>query len=261
MDLNLINLTINNFIKNQIKSRNSNGVVLGISGGIDSAVVAFIAASALGEDRVLGLILPDEDSTTEEDISDAIKVCSVLNIEKKIIKINEPKNAFYKILENSDNNIVKGNLVSRIRMCILYYYSGLLNRIVLGTSNKTELNVGYFTKYGDGAADLLPIADLYKTQVLDLAKYLHVPENIINKKSSARLWKGQITEDEIGLPFNILDELLIEIDKNYNIETDDIISTLKQKLQHIPEDKLLRIISLKQKNMHKLSFPPICQLG
>ena len=188
-------------------------MVIGLSGGIDSSVVAYSAFRALGKDKVLGLILPDKDITPQQDIDDALEICSVLGIEYKIIYINSIKDQILKDVEKTDNNLVKGNLLSRIRMCILYYYANLLNRFVLGTANKTEIAIGYFTKYGDGASDLFPIGDLYKTQVRGFAKFLNISNSIINKKSSARLWKDQQTEDEIGLSFDDLDAVLSYLDK------------------------------------------------
>ncbi|MGN6628963.1 MAG: NAD(+) synthase, partial [Candidatus Nitrosocosmicus sp.] len=186
-DFNSINVSIVTFIKDNVKSNNFNGVVLGLSGGIDSAVAAYCAAQALGSKGVLGLLLPDTDVTPREDINDALKICNILKIDYKIIYVNKVKESFLNLLENTDKKLVKGNLVARIRMCILYYYANLLNRLVLGTTNKTEILIGYFTKYGDGASDLSPLADLYKTQIKELARFLNIPTDIVDKKSSARL--------------------------------------------------------------------------
>jgi len=154
-DFTLINTSINNFIKNQVKIGNVKGVVIGMSGGIDSSVAAYSASGALGKENVLGLILPDKDITPQQDIDDALEVCSVLEIEYKIIYINSIRDQILNNVEKTDNNLVKGNMLSRIRMCILYYYANLLNRFVLGTANKTEIAIGYFTKYGDGARKVL----------------------------------------------------------------------------------------------------------
>ena len=125
-DFTLINNFINTFIKKNVLDGNLKGAVIGISGGIDSAVVACCASIALGNDNVLGLILPDKEITPIEDIDDAIKICSSLKIEYKIIYVNNIKNELLEILEETDNKLVKGNLMSRVRMCILYYYANLL---------------------------------------------------------------------------------------------------------------------------------------
>ncbi len=258
-DFALINTSINNFIENHVQSGNVKGVVIGLSGGIDSSVVAYSAFGALGKEKVLGLILPDKDITPQQDIDDALEICSVLGIEYKIIYINSTKDQILKDVEKTDNNLVKGNLLSRIRMCILYYYANLLNRFVLGTANKTEIAIGYFTKYGDGASDLFPIGDLYKTEVRGFAKFLDISNSIINKKSSARLWNGQQTEDEIGLPFDDLDAILKYLDKRKANTVSN--SSLKDAFPLIPQDKINNILSLIKKNEHKFSFPPICVLN
>jgi len=186
MNFELISQEIMNFIKKETESRKSDGVVLGISGGIDSTVLAYLAANAVGPENVKGLIMPDETVTPSSDIEDAIRICSILKIDSEKIYINKPKNSFIEVIEDTDNILLTGNLVARIRMCVLYYYSGLMGRLVVGSSNKTELMLGYFTKFGDGAADLLPLGDLYKTQLLGLAEYLKIPSSVIDKKSSAR---------------------------------------------------------------------------
>ena len=258
-DFNLINNSINAFIKNQVQIGNVNGVVLGLSGGIDSSVAAYCASNSLGKEMVLGLILPDKEITPQQDIDDALEVCSTLKIDYKLIYINNIKNQFLDILEETDNNLVKGNLMSRTRMCILYYYANLMNRFVLGTADKSELAIGYFTKFGDGASDLFPIGDLYKTQLKEYAKFLNIPHQIISKKSSARLWKNQETESEIGLSFDDLDSILSFINKQNDDDFDYSLS--KKKFPHIPYSRLNYVIDLISKNEHKFSFPPICNLN
>jgi NAD+ synthase len=259
-DFTLINNFINTFIKKNVLDGNLKGAVIGISGGIDSAVVACCASIALGNDNVLGLILPDKEITPIEDIDDAIKICSSLKIEYKIIYVNNIKNELLGILEETDNKLVKGNLMSRVRMCILYYYANLLNRLVLGTTNKTEISIGYFTKYGDGASDLSPIGDLYKTQVREFAKFLKIPNHLIHKKSSARLWLDQQTENEIGLSFNDLDPILMFINKHNKKDVIIDSSLLRKSFPHISKEKIDYLLDLIIKNQHKFSMPAICNL-
>jgi len=139
MNFESISQEIMNFIKKETRSRESNGVVLGISGGIDSTVLAYLATSAIGPENVKGLILPDETVTPSSDIEDALRICSTLKIDSERIYINKPKNSFIEIIKQFDNKLLTGNLVARIRMCVLYYYSGLMGRLVLGSSNKSEL--------------------------------------------------------------------------------------------------------------------------
>ncbi len=255
----LINNTINAFIKNQVKIGNVKGVVLGLSGGIDSSVAAYCASNSLGKEQVLGLLLPDKEITPQQDIDDALEICSILKIDYKIIYINNVKNSFLNALEKTDNNLVIGNLLSRTRMCILYYYANLMNRFVLGTADKSELTIGYFTKFGDGASDLFPIGDLYKTQIKEYAKFLNIPPQIISKKSSARLWRNQETEQEIGLSFDELDSILSFLQKQNKFIFD--YSLVKKEFPSIPENKLDYVLYLINKNEHKFAFPPICHLN
>lgn len=257
-DFTLINNSISTFIKNKVQEANVGGVVLGISGGIDSAVVAFLAAHALGNENVLGLLMPDKEITPQQDMDDAIKICSILKMPYKIIYVNNIKNEFLDALGKTDNKLVEGNLISRIRMSILYYHANLLNKMVLGTSNKTEITIGYFTKHGDGASDLSPIGCLYKTQVKEFAKFLNVPNQIIYKKSSAGLWINQQTEDEIGLLFDDLDAVLMFIDKQNKDNTD--LSLLERSFPLIPKEKISHILYLIKKNKHKSSFSTVCNL-
>ena len=259
MNFESISQEIMNFIKKETESRKSNGVVLGISGGIDSTVLAFLATRAIGPENVKGLILPDETVTPANDIEDAIRICSVLKIDSEKIYINKPKNSFLEIIKHSDNMLLTGNLVARVRMCLLYYYSGLMGRLVLGSSNKTELMLGYFTKFGDGAADLLPLGDIYKTQLFGLAKYLEIPGSVIDKKSSARLWANQFTEDELGLPFTQLDKILqfFESSKNVHYDRQALSDEFPGSSIEIIEEVQFRM----KNNQHKLTFPPVCKIS
>jgi NAD+ synthase len=259
MNFESVSQEIMNFIKKETESRKSNGVVLGISGGIDSTVLAFLATRAIGPENVKGLILPDETVTPANDIEDAIRICSDLKIDSEKIYINKPKNSFLEIIKYTDNILLTGNLVARVRMCVLYYYSGLMGRLVLGSSNKTELMLGYFTKFGDGAADLLPLGDIYKTQLFGLAKYLEIPGSVIDKKSSARLWANQFTEDELGLPFNQLDKILqfFESSKNVHYDRQALSDEFPGSSIEIIEEVQFRM----KNNQHKLKFPPVCKIS
>ena len=218
-----------------------------------------MAVKALGKSKVLGLLLPDKDVTPLNDITDGLEVCKRLEIEYKKADVNSPKQGFSDILDQTDNRIVEGNLVARIRMCILYYYAGMKGRLVLGSSNKTELFLGYFTKYGDGAADLLPLGDLYKTEIMELARHLEIPNAILEKKSSARLWSDQITEEELGLPFTQLDLVVDKLIGSHNKKYREI-SEYKNDFPGIDVQSIQRIQKLIDSNKHKLSFPPVCKL-
>jgi NAD+ synthase len=133
-------------------------------------------------------------------------------------------------------------------MCILYYYAAIRKLIVMGTSDRSELELGYFTKYGDGAADILPIAGLYKTEVREMGRHMHIPLNILEKKSSPGLWKGQTAEAEIGLTYEEIDDILRDLKRN------------KSHLTKFSDEKVQKVIKLVEKNKHKQSLPPVCEI-
>ncbi|MCD6492766.1 MAG: NAD+ synthase [Archaeoglobaceae archaeon] len=231
------------FIKEYVDKSNANGVIIGLSGGIDSSTVAFLCKRALGEKKVLGLIMPEKGVTREEDVEDALSIAEMLGIEFKIIEINEILDALKRKL-GEGNKIAEANLKPRIRMTINYYFANNMNRLVAGTGNKSELMIGYFTKYGDGGVDFLPIGDLYKTEVFKLAEYIGVPERIIKKKPTAGLWVNQTDEDEIGMSYEELDEILKAIEKG----------------QRRCDDKFKRVEVLVKNSKHKREMPPIARV-
>jgi NAD+ synthase len=202
-----------------ISSRVS-GAVIGLSGGIDSALTAYLTVHALGKENVLGLLLPEKGITSKADIDDAIEVANILGIEHKIIEISSVLASFSSVIPifNNKSKTANGNLKARIRMCILYYHANLMGRMVIGTGNKTELLLGYFTKYGDGGVDIEPIGDLYKTRVRGLSRYLGVPDRIIEKTPTAGLWPGQTDESELGVSYEVADQILtLLVDEKRNI--------------------------------------------
>ena len=204
-DYSVITETIEKFVSDQIEKTHSKGIILGLSGGIDSAVLAYICKRNL-KDKTLALIMPDTAITPESETQDALKMISLTGIEYKLIDIKPIVNEYSMYLE--PNEKAKGNLRARIRTNILYYYANIRNYLVLGSSDKSEHMIGYFTKFGDGASDMTPIISLYKLQVREIAKYLEVPENIISKKSSPHLWKDHEAEKELGIPYEEIDSIL-----------------------------------------------------
>jgi len=197
------------FIRDQAKAAGAKGAVLGLSGGLDSATVAFLAARALGPDRVLALLLPEAEVTSEEDLEDAREVASILKIETRKIDISKILDGYSDVLPSAGAPpVVNGNLKARVRMTILYWHANLLGRLVLGTGNKTEIMLGYSTKFGDAAADILPLAGLYKDEVRKLARLLGVPRRTIEKAPTAGLWPGQTDEGELGISYNDANAIL-----------------------------------------------------
>ncbi len=250
---------ISRFIASKVDESNTNGVVIGLSGGLDSSTTAFLCSKSLRNDQILGIIMPTV-STPNQDIEDGIAVAEMLGIEYEIIHVDNliaPFNdicihARGKDLTNTGNlELANANLKARIRMMMLYYHANILNRLVVGTGNRTELLVGYFTKFGDGGVDILPIGDLYKTDVRNLATHLRVPENIIKKAPTAGLWAGQTDEEELGMKYEVLDKLLqMRVDKRM-----DLVQ-IAEKLE-IPVDEVLRIEMKVKNSEHKLKPAPL----
>ena len=183
------------------------GVVIGISGGVDSAVAAAFCCRAIGPDKVLGLSLPSAVSNTQ-DCKDAAALCAALGMEWHTISIEPLLAAFRQMPGFTATPYLEGNLMARIRMTVLYYHANRDNRLVCGTSNRSEYMLGYCTKFGDNAADIQPILHLYKTDVYVMAKALGIPEPILIKTPSAGLWEGQSDEKEIGLSYDQIDTAL-----------------------------------------------------
>ena len=231
------------WIKRQTEKAKAEGVVFGLSGGIDSAVTAALCCQALGERRVLGFILPC--ASQKKDLIDAHLVAKRLKIKIKMINLDSVYKACLNLLPGADR-LTCGNLKARLRMPILYYFANKLNYLVCGSSNKTERLVGYFTKYGDGAADILPLADLLKSQVKELGRALNLPKRIIDKTPTAGLWPGQTDEGELGISYFQLDEVLLR---------------LTRRQRQTQSARLVNKIKLRIKvSEHKRQLPQICKL-
>ncbi|AJI53578.1 NAD(+) synthase [Francisella philomiragia] len=187
------------------------GFVIGISGGIDSAVAASLAVKT--GLPTTALILPSKNNQ-DQDMKDGLELIKNLDIEHHIVPIQPAYDTFiestfnFTNAQNNRQHVIKGNAQARLRMMYLYAYAQQNNRIVIGTDNACEWYMGYFTKFGDGAADILPLVNLKKSQVFELGKYLKVPQNIIDKAPSAGLWQGQTDEDEMGVSYKEIDDFL-----------------------------------------------------
>ena len=241
-DYKKISNKIEKFISAYISKSSAKGLVIGLSGGLDSSVVLKLSVNALGRSNVLGLLMPS-DITPREDTTHAIDLAKELRIRYHIIDIHPIVQKFEEVLP--ENKEARGNLMARIRMSILYYYAGVNRYLVAGTSDKSEVQIGYFSKFGDGAADIMPIAVLYKTQVRALARYLGVPAVIVQKKSSPRLWENHLAEEEIGMDYEIIDQILhLLVDKK--ISPRDVIRNLGVSTKHVNKVK-----GMIEKNLHK----------
>jgi len=213
----LVDSILQQFIREETQKVGIHRLVLGLSGGLDSAVVACLAANALGSEHVHALIMPYRESNPESQ-EHALLLASRAKISYEIRDISPMVDAFFGRTENV-SVLRKGNKMARERMCLLYDYSAAHSALVLGTSNKTELLLGYGTIHGDLASAINPLGDLYKTQVRELAAYLDIPGAIIEKAPSADLWIGQTDEDELGYSYEEIDQFLYYlIDLRYSDE-------------------------------------------
>lgn len=198
-----------NFICCEVRKVGFEKVVIGLSGGVDSAVSCALATRALGKANVLAVMMPYKTSSPDS-LADAKLLAHQLGISYELCEITPMVDAYFAAQQVTDN-VRRGNVMARMRMIVLYDISMRDRRLVIGTSNKTELLLGYGTLFGDMASAINPIGDLYKTQVWELAKHLGIPSCIIEKKPSADLWEGQTDEDELGFTYAEVDKLLYQM--------------------------------------------------
>lgn len=216
-NVTLLRKILVSFIRNEVEKVGVHRVVVGISGGVDSSLSAMLAAEALGPRQVLGIMMPYK-SSSPESLAHADLVVRKSAIESLSVDITPQIDAYFERFPDADPRR-RGNKMARERMTILYDQSAGWNALVLGTSNKTELLLGYGTLYGDMASAINPLGDLYKTQVWALAEAVGVPEVIVQKKPSADLWVGQTDEGELGFSYREVDELLyLMVDSRYSRE-------------------------------------------
>jgi NAD+ synthase len=243
---------LRSFIRQEVSRFGFKTGVIGLSGGLDSSVCAFLAAGALGPKRVLGLIMPYGE-TFRQDVADARAVARRLGIRSRMVDIAPMVDAYFSRFPTDSRRRI-GNKMARERMSVLYDVSAREGGIVLGTSNKTELLIGYGTIHGDMACGINPLGDLYKTQVRELAVHLGVPARIREKRPTAGLWPGQTDEGEIGLAYEDIDRILYEL-------IDLRRSPAEVAAAGVPKRTVERIVSLVRGSEFKRKMPPIAKLS
>jgi len=249
-ELNYKNLAteIAKWIKNYAYSANAKGVVLGLSGGIDSAVTAALCANAIGKENILSLGLPIE--SIPQDLEDAKLIANHLRISFVILDLTSVYNELIKVLpsEIQSNQMAMANIKPRLRMTTIYYIAQSLGYLVGGTGNRAEIAIGYFTKYGDGGVDFEPLGALYKGEVRKIAQILDIPEKIIKKPPSAGLWQGQTDEGEIGMTYDLLDEILYRFD--HYIDLNDLNA-----------EDVEKVVKMMKSAEHKNKMPPFFEIN
>jgi len=238
------------FVADQVDAAGADGAVLGLSGGIDSTLTAHLAVEALGEDGLRGLVMPGTVSR-EDNMSDAERVATELGIEYDVIEIEPIVEQFVDAFPDSEvDEVAVGNARARTRAVLNYLVANHENRLVLGTGNRSEALVGYYTKYGDGAVDCHPIGNLYKQQVRQLARAVGVPDDLVEKPPTAGLWSGQTDEDELGIPYDTLDPILaLHVDGGV-----PAVSTAR--IVDVDVETVERVEALYERSAHKRAMPP-----
>lgn len=247
-ELTIIQDELTSFIQRKVEESNSNGVILGLSGGIDSALSATLAVEALGRKNVTGLVMPGK-PTQQNNHDDALFLAEELGIDTLEIPIVSPVDMIEEVYPENIDSKSKGNVRARVRMIYNYIYSNTNNYLVLGTGNKSEFLMGYFTKYGDGAVDITAILDLYKTEVRRLASYMGVNQRFIDKEPTAGLWQGQTDKDELGLSYAEIDPILYLYDEE-NFGVEQIVS------QGLDRENVEKVLSTVRSSKHKRESMP-----
>lgn len=245
LDKQIENIVV--FIRKQLESAGFSKLIVGLSGGIDSSVTAALCVKAAGKENVKGVMLPYRKSHPDS-LKDALEVAKYLGIEHQVIDISPMVDIYFEIYDQEADLLRKGNRMARERMCVLYDMSAKYQALVAGTGNLSELMIGYCTQYGDSACAFEPIGHLYKTEVYKIGKALKLPESVIKKKPTADLWDGQTDEDEMGISYAELDEILYQLLDEKRSEKKLILS--------FGEDKILKVKRMIQLSEFKRKMPP-----
>jgi len=244
---------IKSFIKTYVENAHVDSVVLGVSGGIDSAVTAVLCADVIGVENTYCLFLPDQ-TTPQQDRSDFKKIVENYQLSFEEHDITDLVKSFQNHSTVKMDKLTGGNIKARVRMVLLYAYANKKKSLVCGTSNKSELLIGYYTKYGDGGVDFMPLGDVYKTDVFRIARFLKFPDSIINKPPTAGLWKGQTDEKELKLKYEQLDLILYSLECKYDYKKIKSICD-------VSFEDVTRIANMRKKSQHKRRSPLIPKIG
>lgn len=245
--------TIHAFLRAHLDEARAEAFVVGLSGGIDSALCARLTADAVGSSRTHALLLPDA-AFPAALRTEVEEYAHELGIGLDLFQIDTPEAGFRALFPEVDDRVSWGNVKARIRMAILYLWAREHHALVVGTGNKSELLMGYFTKWGDGGVDLLPIGDLYKTQVRALAAQLDLPRSVRERVPTAGLWEGQTDEAELGLPYSELDQILYGFEQLRTVE--EIATATK-----LPVNRIREVEATMERTRHKRRPPPIAKIG
>ncbi|RQG98319.1 NAD+ synthase [Natrarchaeobius oligotrophus] len=241
---------ITDFIRDSVDAAGADGAVLGLSGGIDSTLTAYLTVEALGSESLHGLVLPATVSS-DENMSDAERVARDLEIGYDVVEVEPIVDSLLSAYPEAEgDHEAVGNARARVRGVVNYLVANHENRLVVGTGNRSEAAVGYFTKYGDGAVDCHPIGNLYKQQVRQLARYVGVPNDLVEKTPTAELWADQTDEDELGIDYDTLDSILVaHVDGPLSVAA-------TARLLEIEEKTVEKVRGLYERSEHKRLVPP-----
>jgi len=253
IDTNETTTVIVDFIKTYVKNSGCKGVVLGLSGGVDSAVTAVLCKKALGSKNTKCIFLPDE-TTPKVDYKHHELIVKKFALSCEIKDISSIVKQFSNDCIIKPDKFSLANVKARSRMILLFEYANMTKNLVCGTSNKSEILIGYFTKYGDGGVDIMPIGDLYKTQIWDIARHLKIPEDLIKKPPTAGLWKDQSDEKELKMSYKTLDIILAGLEKK--IEISEI-----SKFAEVNKIDVERIRKMRKNSQHKRRSALIPKIG
>jgi len=257
-DLDLDYKEVENRITSQLRSyvekSGLKGGVVAVSGGVDSSVTLSLSVKALGPSRVTALTMPEKDVTPERDIRDVISLCEGLGVTCNLVDITDMFHVMQGSIGLKGDRVALGNLKARIRMVVSYFYANTESKLVIGTSNKTELLTGFFTKFGDGACDVAPLGDLYKYNVRQLGRHLGLPPELVEKTPSPGFYKGQTDEGELGCSYDHIDLMLYSWERGYT--AGEIAEGLG-----LDPGLVRRILRRVEENEHKRRLPYIVKVS